>query len=173
VWKLRNYCLNKGPLLFKTENVFDRTKQGFTSIFKLSVFISVFAPTLIYVNECWVMTERVLSQIQAAEIGFLRRVHGVTLRDEVSISGIRKALNVESVLRLERYQLRCFGLVTRLAQERLVKRVLLATSTKMHHGVCQGPNGGITPPTGLGLVLEWRQQTYLRLLTTVRVLEKS
>jgi len=29
------------------------------------------------------MTERVLSQVQAAEMGFFRNVHSVTLRDRV------------------------------------------------------------------------------------------
>jgi len=42
------------------------------------------------------MTEIILSQVQAAEMGFLRRVHGVTLRDKVRSYEIRRALNVES-----------------------------------------------------------------------------
>jgi len=36
-----------------------------------------------------------LSQVQAAEMGFLRRVHGVTLGDKVRCCEIRKILNVE------------------------------------------------------------------------------
>jgi len=32
---------------------------------------------LTYGHECWVMTERVLSQVEAAELLFLRGVHGV------------------------------------------------------------------------------------------------
>jgi len=40
------------------------------------------------------MTERILSQVQAAEMMFLRRVHRVTLRDKVRSCEIRKALNV-------------------------------------------------------------------------------
>ena len=47
---------------------------------KLSVFKSVIVPTLTYGHESWVMTERVLPQVQAAEMGFLRRVHSVTTR---------------------------------------------------------------------------------------------
>ena len=34
-------------------------------------------PYLLYSHESWVMTEK-LSQVQAAEMGFLRRVHGTT-----------------------------------------------------------------------------------------------
>jgi len=44
------------------------------------------------------MTERVLFQVQAAEMGFLRRFHGVTLCDKVGNCEIRKALNVEPLL---------------------------------------------------------------------------
>jgi len=50
--------------------------------------------------------EGILSQVQAAEMGFLRRVHGVTLRDKVRSCELLKALNIEPLLRLERSQLR-------------------------------------------------------------------
>jgi len=54
------------------------------------------------------MTERVLYRVQAAEMRFLRRVHGVavTLRDKVPSCEIRRALNVEPFPRIERSQLR-------------------------------------------------------------------
>jgi len=45
-----------------------------------AVSLSVIVPTLTYGHESWVMTERVLPQVQAAEMGFLRRVHSVTSR---------------------------------------------------------------------------------------------
>jgi len=41
------------------------------------------------------MTEVILSQVQAAEPGCLRRVHVATLRDKVRSCEIRRALNVE------------------------------------------------------------------------------
>jgi len=37
------------------------------------------------------MTERVLFQLQAVEMGFLRRVHGVTAREKVRSCESRKA----------------------------------------------------------------------------------
>ena len=49
----------------------------------------------------WVMTERILSQVQQVEMGILRRVHGVTLLEKVRSCEIRKALNVEPLLRIE------------------------------------------------------------------------
>jgi len=47
------------------------------------------------------MTEGVLSQVQAAEMRFLRKVCGVMLRDKLHSCEIRKALNVESLLRTD------------------------------------------------------------------------
>jgi len=44
------------------------------------------------------MTERILSQVKAAVMGFLRRVHGMTLRDKVRCCEICRALNVEPLL---------------------------------------------------------------------------
>ena len=41
-------------------------------------FQSVFVPILTYGRESWVMTERILTQVQAPKMGFLRRVHCVT-----------------------------------------------------------------------------------------------
>jgi len=72
------------------------------------------------------MTEKILSQVQAAEMGFLRRVHVVTLRDKVRSSEIHKALNVEPLLRIERSQLHWFGHVSRMPHQRLVWQDLLA-----------------------------------------------
>jgi len=60
------------------------------------------------------MTERVLFQAQVAEMGDLRRVHGVTLRDKVRGCEIRKTLNVEPLLRIQRSNLRWFGHVSRI-----------------------------------------------------------
>jgi len=45
--------------------------------------------------ESWPMAKTMLSQIQAADLGFLRNVHGVTLPDKVPGCKIRKTLNIE------------------------------------------------------------------------------
>jgi len=57
----------------------------------LLVFNSVFVPILTCGHESLVTTERILSKEHTAEMGFLRRVLGVTLRDKVYRSEIRKA----------------------------------------------------------------------------------
>ena len=75
------------------------------------------------------MTERMRSQVQASEMRYLRRIEGVTLFNKVRSSEIRKSLNIEPLLlRIERSQLRWFGHVSRMPQERLPKQALLAKS---------------------------------------------
>uniref|UniRef100_A0A8D0DB40 C2H2-type domain-containing protein n=1 Tax=Sander lucioperca TaxID=283035 RepID=A0A8D0DB40_SANLU len=73
------------------------------------------------------MTERTRSRVQAAEMGFLRRVAGVFLRDRVRSSVIREELGVEPLLlRVERSQLRWFGHLVRMPPGRLPREVFQA-----------------------------------------------
>jgi len=53
-------------------------------------FKPVFVPILTGGNESWVMNETIKSQVQAAETGFLRNVHGVTVCDKRRSCEIRK-----------------------------------------------------------------------------------
>jgi len=76
---------------------------------KLSVYKSVFVPILTYGCESWVMTVRILSQVQVVGMGFLQRVHGVTLRDNVRSCEMCNTLNVEPLLRIGRSH-NCGGL---------------------------------------------------------------
>ena len=46
-------------------------KQNIVKKAKLSIFKTVFVPTLNYYNESWAITERVRSQVQAFEMRFL------------------------------------------------------------------------------------------------------
>ena len=103
------------------------------------------------------------------------RIHGVTLRDEVRSCGIRKTLNVEPLLRIERYQLRWFGHVSCPECRTKDWRGKSCWPHPVERGpeVVQGPGGVITSPTLHGPVLVLSQQTYLRLLSTVRYLESS
>ena len=94
---------------------------------KLSIYRSIFVPTLTYGHEGWVMTERTRSRIQAAKMGFLRRVAGVSLRDRVRSSAIREGLRVEPLLLCkERSQLRWFGHLVRMPPGRIPGEVLQA-----------------------------------------------
>ncbi|TWW53877.1 R2DM Retrovirus-related Pol polyprotein from type II retrotransposable element [Takifugu flavidus] len=94
---------------------------------KLSIYRSIFVPTLTYGHELWVMTERTRSRVQAAEMSFLRRVAGLSLRDRVRSSAIREELGVESLLlRVERSQMRWLGHLVRMPPGRLPGEVFRA-----------------------------------------------
>ena len=74
---------------------------------RLSIYKSIFVPTLIYGHEIWVVTERMRSWIQVAEMGFLQRVAGLNLRDRVRSLAIQRELEVELLLLcIKRSQLR-------------------------------------------------------------------
>ena len=78
------------------------------------------------------MTERMRPQVQASEMRFLRRIDGVTLFNKVHSSEIRKSLHIKPLLlRIERSQLRWFGHVSRMPQERLPKQALLYLPKQM------------------------------------------
>ncbi|XP_054592057.2 LINE-1 retrotransposable element ORF2 protein [Nothobranchius furzeri] len=94
---------------------------------RLSIYRSIYIPILTYGHELWVMTERTRSRIQAAEMSFLRRVAGLSLRDRVRSSDIREGLGVEPLLlRIERSQLRWFGHLVRMPPGRLPGEVFRA-----------------------------------------------
>jgi len=76
---------------------------------KLPVLIGICSDPHLFGHEPCIMTERVLSQVQTAERGFLRRAHGEALRCKVRSCEIRKAFNVyvwPLLLRIERHLLR-------------------------------------------------------------------
>ena len=73
------------------------------------------------------MTERIQSRTRAAEMRFLRRAAGLTLRDRIRSSTIQESLKAESLLLyIERSQLRWLGHVLRMLHERLVHQVFEA-----------------------------------------------
>ncbi|KAI3353065.1 hypothetical protein L3Q82_019630 [Scortum barcoo] len=99
---------------------------------KLSIYRSIYVPTLTYGHELWVMTERTRSRIQAAEMSFLRRVAGRSLRDRVRSSVTREELGVEPLLLhhcIERSQLRWLGHLFRMPPGRLPREVFQACPT--------------------------------------------
>ena len=107
---------------------------------KLSFFKAVFVPILTYGHESWVMTKRMRSQVQASEMRFLRTIEEVTLFNKVRSSEIRKSLNIEPLLlQIERSQLRWFGHVSRMPQERLPKQALLAKANGRRPLELDGP----------------------------------
>ena len=58
-------------------------------------------------------------------MSFLRKVGGLSLLDKVKSSDIRQSLNIEPLLlRIERSQLRWYGHVTRMSNERTAKELM-------------------------------------------------
>ncbi|KAK3542027.1 hypothetical protein QTP86_010850 [Hemibagrus guttatus] len=97
---------------------------------KLSIYQSIYVPTLTYGHELWVMTERVRPRIQAAEMSFLRRVAGRSLKDRVRSSVTREELGVEPLLlHIERGQLRWLGHLFWMPPGRLPGEVFRACPT--------------------------------------------
>ena len=89
-------------------------KRELTKKAKLSIFKAVFVPIFTYGHESWLITERMLSQVQASEMRFLRKIEEVTWFKKMRSSEIRKSLNIEPLpLRIERSQLKWFGHVSR------------------------------------------------------------
>ncbi|TWW81730.1 R2DM Retrovirus-related Pol polyprotein from type II retrotransposable element [Takifugu flavidus] len=98
---------------------------------KLSIYRSIFVPTLTYGHELWVMTERTRSRVQAAEMSFLRRVAGLGWashpRDRVRSSAIWEELGVEPLLlRVERSQMGWLGHLVKMPPGRLPGEVFRA-----------------------------------------------
>ena len=74
------------------------------------------------------MNEKVRSRDQEVKMGILRRISGLALLDKVKSADIRESLDIESLLlRLQRSQLRWYGHVTRMSQERTKKTALFNT----------------------------------------------
>ncbi|KAK0147518.1 hypothetical protein N1851_012990 [Merluccius polli] len=66
---------------------------------KLLIYQAIYIPTLTYGHQLWVVTERTRSGIQAAEMSFLHRVAGLSVRDMVKSSDIRRESEAAAPLR--------------------------------------------------------------------------
>ncbi|KAK3524961.1 hypothetical protein QTP86_011742 [Hemibagrus guttatus] len=107
-----------------------KVKKELSRKAKLSIYQSIYVPTLTYGHELWVMTERVRSWIQKAEMSFLHRVAGCSLRDRVRSSVTREELRVEPLLlHIEMRQLRWLGHLFRMPLGRLPGEVFRACPT--------------------------------------------
>ncbi|KAK3526897.1 hypothetical protein QTP86_003592 [Hemibagrus guttatus] len=97
---------------------------------KLSIYQSIYVPTLTYGYELWVMTKRIRSRIQVAQMSFLHRVAGRFLRDRARSSVSREKLRVEPLLlHIERGQLRWLGHLFHMPLGRLPGEVFRACPT--------------------------------------------
>jgi len=97
---------------------------------KVSIYRSIYVPTLNYGHKLWVMTKRTRLQIQEAEMNFSPGMAGFSLRDRVRSSDIRRELGVVPLLlRVKRSQLRWFGHLISMPPRRLPFEVFWARPT--------------------------------------------
>lgn len=91
---------------------------------KLTLYKTYFIPILTYAAETWTMGEREESQIQAAEMRFLRSMVGMTKRDRIRNTIIREMLGVEKLGdKMGRTRLRWYGHMKRMTEERMPRRI--------------------------------------------------
>ena len=94
---------------------------------KMKIHKTVFRPTLTYGCESRIVTNKLRSKIQAAEMKYPRRVQGVTRSDRIRNVKIREELQIESAAEfIERRQLSWWGHMNRMKECRQVKQVLEA-----------------------------------------------
>ncbi|KAF7652090.1 hypothetical protein LDENG_00101950 [Lucifuga dentata] len=126
-------------------------KRELSQKVRLSICQSIYVPILTYGHELWVVTERTRLQIQVAEMRFLRRVSGLTLRNRVRSSEIWEGLRVEPLLLcIERSQLKWFGHLIRMPPGRLPREDFQAHPTGKRPGKTQDMLEGLHLPAGLG-----------------------
>lgn len=92
----------------------------------MTVYKTIYRPILTYGSESWVLSDRLLSRLQATEMKYLRRVKGVTRMDRIRNDRIRE-LDIESIKQtIEENKLKWFGHLVRMNEERPAKLVLEA-----------------------------------------------
>ena len=91
----------------------------------MSVYNGVLVPTLMYASECWMWMRKHERRVTAVEMRYLRGVCGYTRRDRVRNTLVYDECEIEKnvVKRVGVSQLRWFGHVERMSNERLVKQV--------------------------------------------------
>src|SRR5258708_30196760 len=108
------------------------TKRELSLKAKVSVYNSVYVPTLIYGNESWTLNKRMESRVQACEMRYLRKIVGKRRIDKIRNDVIRNQIGVEKLGdKIERSQLRWYGHVQRMPDNRLPKQELNSGTQNM------------------------------------------
>ena len=92
---------------------------------KVIIYSTILRPILTYGSESWSLTTKLKSRIGAAEMKVLRCIKGVTRRDRIRNKQIREELGIDDIIEIiEGNQLRWYGHVRRMSQERLPRQAL-------------------------------------------------
>jgi hypothetical protein len=98
---------------------------------KITIFKTIYRPILTYGSETWVLTRQMKSKIQAIEMKYLRAVKGITRRDRIRNTEVRKELETKSILEyIEEKQLNWWGHIQRMEDTRLVRRIWEAKTAR-------------------------------------------
>ena len=90
---------------------------------KATIYTTILRPIMLYGCDAWVLTTKLRSKIQAAEMRVLRLIMGTTRRDKIRNDVIREKLQVESVLNyVEKRQLIWYGHLQRMEDNRYPKK---------------------------------------------------
>ncbi|KAK5649468.1 hypothetical protein RI129_000497 [Pyrocoelia pectoralis] len=85
-----------------------------------------------YGCESWELKVSSKSKVLVMEMKYLRAVIGITRRDKIANKMVRDTLNVEPIIKhIESQQVKWFGHLTRMGNERQVKRVWQARPQKI------------------------------------------
>ena len=93
---------------------------------KLEIYRTILKPILLYGAESWALNTRAKSKLQGEDMRVLRATKGVTQRDRGRNLDVRREQRVEPLQgEMERIQLRWYGHVMRMADNRLPRKYLL------------------------------------------------
>ena len=86
---------------------------------KMIIYNTILKPIIMYGSECWSLTTRTESKIQAAEMRVLRTIKGVIRTDRITNTAIRAELKVEPLLdTIEKRSLQWHGYIMRMSDKR-------------------------------------------------------
>lgn len=119
-----NNRINKATKLYHSIKRGFINKKEISTKTKMTVYKTIYLPTLLSGNETWVLTEKLEKRLQVAEMKYLRRAANVTIMDKIRNDNIRDKLGIESVQKyIEKSQLRWWGHLKRLKGDRQVKQI--------------------------------------------------
>jgi reverse transcriptase-like protein len=98
---------------------------------KRAIYKSVYRPVLMYGHESWPLNNERRLMLKSAEMDFVRAAMGVSRRDQWTNIELRRKFKLEQPLLVwaERSQLKWFGHVVRMSEDRLPRQLLFAIVT--------------------------------------------
>ena len=107
------------------------------------------------------MNEKVRSLFQKHQMGFLRKINGLTLSSKVKSADIRESRNIDSLLyRPEKLQLRWYGCATRMSQKRRAKNCSILHRLVKGFEAVSELDGETTLKFLVNFALAFHQSTY-------------